>query len=62
MKDAEDIDTLGPIGNLPAAAESTTIMAGRRTQSICRKNAHYGIRIAIGREGFLWSESAREIP
>ena len=47
--------------NLPAVAEPAALLAGRRTQFICRKKTYNGITIALAREGFLWSESAQEV-
>ena len=44
--------------NLPAVAEPAALLAGRRTQFICRKKTYNGITIALAREGFSWSESA----
>jgi cobalt-precorrin 5A hydrolase len=44
--------------NLPAVAEPAALLAGRRTQFICRKKTTNGITIALAREGFSWSESA----
>ena len=44
--------------NLPAVAEPAALLAGRRTQFICRKKMYNGITIALAREGFSWSESA----
>ena len=48
--------------NLPAVAEPAALLAGRRTQFICRKKKDNGITIALAREGFSWSESAPEAP
>jgi len=42
--------------NLPAVAEPAALLAGRRTQFICRKKTTNGITIALAREGFSWSE------
>jgi cobalt-precorrin 5A hydrolase len=47
--------------NLPAVAEPAALLAGRRTQFICRKKTYNGITIALAREGFSWSESAPEV-
>jgi len=47
--------------NLPAVAEPAALLAGRRTQFICRKKRISGITIALAREGFSWSESAPEV-
>jgi cobalt-precorrin 5A hydrolase len=41
--------------NLPAVAEPAALMAGRRTQFICRKKTINGITIALDREGFSWN-------
>jgi cobalt-precorrin 5A hydrolase len=38
--------------NLPAVAEPAALLAGRRTQFICRKKTYNGITIALAREGF----------
>ncbi len=46
--------------NLPAVAEPAALLAGRRTQFICRKKKINGITISLAREGFSWSESAQE--
>jgi cobalt-precorrin 5A hydrolase len=46
--------------NLPAVAEPAALLAGRRTQFICRRKTINGITIALAREGFSWSESAPE--
>jgi cobalt-precorrin 5A hydrolase len=46
--------------NLPAVAEPAALLAGRRTQFICRKKTFNGITIALAREGFSWSGSAPE--
>jgi cobalt-precorrin 5A hydrolase len=46
--------------NLPAVAEPAALLAGRRTQFICRKKTYKGITIALAREGFSWSGSAPE--
>ncbi|MFH0984333.1 MAG: cobalamin biosynthesis protein, partial [Candidatus Omnitrophota bacterium] len=46
--------------NLPAVAEPAALLAGRRTQFICRKKTYNGITIALAREGFSWSESSPE--
>ena len=40
--------------NLPAVAEPAALLAGRRTQFICRKKSYNGITIALAREGFPW--------
>jgi cobalt-precorrin 5A hydrolase len=45
--------------NLPAVAEPAALLAGRKTRFICRKKTINGITIALAREGFSWSESAR---
>jgi cobalt-precorrin 5A hydrolase len=47
--------------NLPAVAEPAALLAGRRTQFICRKKKINGITIALAREGFSWSESDPEV-
>ncbi len=47
--------------NLPAVAEPAALLAGRRTQFICRKKTFNGITIALTREGFSWSESVPEV-
>ena len=47
--------------NLPAVAEPAALLAGRRTQFICRKKKISGITIALAREGFSWSESDPEV-
>ena len=47
--------------NLPAVAEPGALLAGRRTQFICRKKKISGITIALAREGFSWSESDPEV-
>jgi cobalt-precorrin 5A hydrolase len=44
--------------NLPAVAEPSALLAGRRTRFICRKKTYNGTTIALAREGFSWSESA----
>jgi cobalt-precorrin 5A hydrolase len=54
------IDGLEPNGHLPAVAEPSALLAGRRTPFICRKKTYNGITIAIALESFLWSESDRE--
>ena len=41
--------------NLPAVAEPAALLAGRRTQFICRKKTINEITIALAREGFSWS-------
>ncbi len=38
--------------NLPAVAEPAALLAGRRTQYICRKKAYNGITISLAREDF----------
>jgi len=47
--------------NLPAVAEPAALLAGRRTQFICRKKTYNGITIALAREGFSWAESVPEV-
>jgi cobalt-precorrin 5A hydrolase len=47
--------------NLPAVAEPAALLAGRRTQFICRKKKIGGITIALAREGFSWSASDLEV-
>ena len=46
--------------NLPAVAEPAALLAGRRTQFICRKKTYQGITVALSRELFSWSGSAPE--
>lgn len=46
--------------NLPAVAEPSTLLAGRRTKLILPKTKYKGITIAIARESCMWSESDRE--
>jgi cobalt-precorrin 5A hydrolase len=46
--------------NLPAVAEPSALLAGRRTRLILPKTAFDGITVAIAKESFLWSESAPE--
>lgn len=45
--------------NLPAVAEPAALLAGKRTRFICRKKTYGGITIALAREGFAGSASAR---
>ena len=61
MKHVDSIDGLEPTGHLPAVAEPAALLAGRRTQYICRKKTYNGIKIALAREGFSWSESVPEV-
>lgn len=46
--------------NLPAVAEASALLAGRRTQLILPKKNFNGVTVAIARENFLWSESVPE--
>lgn len=46
--------------NLPAVAEASALLAGRRTQLILPKKTFNGVTIAIARENFLWSVSVLE--
>ncbi|MFH0787011.1 MAG: cobalamin biosynthesis protein [Pseudomonadota bacterium] len=46
--------------NLPAVAEASALLAGRRTQLILPKKNFNGVTIAIARENFLWSASVPE--
>jgi cobalt-precorrin 5A hydrolase len=48
--------------NLPGVAEASALLAGRRTQLILPKKIINGVTIAIARENFLLSASAREEP
>jgi cobalt-precorrin 5A hydrolase len=52
------VDGLELTGHLLAVAEPAALLAGRRTQFICRKKKSNGITITLAREGFSWSESA----
>lgn len=42
--------------NLPAVAEPSALLAGRRTTFIVRKKRYPGITIAIAKENCMWSE------
>ncbi|HSR12679.1 MAG TPA: cobalamin biosynthesis protein [Thermodesulfobacteriota bacterium] len=46
--------------NLPAVAEPAALLAGRRTRLILPRTTFGGITVAVARENFSWSESARE--
>lgn len=46
--------------NLPAVAEPTALLAGRRTRLILPKMTSGAVTIALARESFSWSESDRE--
>ncbi len=46
--------------NLPAVAEPAALLAGRRTRLILPRTSFGGITVAVARESFSWSESARE--
>ncbi len=46
--------------NLPAVAEASALLAGRRTQLILSKKIFNGVTVAIARENFLWSASDPE--
>jgi cobalt-precorrin 5A hydrolase len=43
--------------NLPAVAEASALLAGRRTQLILPRKIFNGVTIAIAGENFLWSAS-----
>ena len=61
LRDFSHSDFVKEKVNLPAVAEPAALLAGRRTQFICRKKKSNGITIALAREGFSWSESAPEV-
>jgi cobalt-precorrin 5A hydrolase len=42
--------------NLPAVAEPSALLAGRRTRLRVRKTIHNGVTIAVAEESCLWSE------
>jgi cobalt-precorrin 5A hydrolase len=46
--------------NLPAVAEPTALLAGRRTQLLAKKKSCQGVTVALARENFLWSASVPE--
>lgn len=46
---------------LPAVAEPAAILAGRRTRLILPRMTSGPVTVALAREGFSWSESAREV-
>ena len=46
--------------NLPAVAEASALLAGRRTQLILSKKIFNGVTVAIARENFMWSASDPE--
>jgi cobalt-precorrin 5A hydrolase len=46
--------------NLPAVAEASALLAGRRAQLILPKKTFNGVTIPIARENFLWSASVPE--
>jgi cobalt-precorrin 5A hydrolase len=45
---------------LPAVAEPSALLAGRRTRLILPKTICNGVTVAVARESFTWSESAQE--
>ena len=61
LRDFSHSDLVKEKVNLPAVAEPAALLAGRRTQFICRKKKISGITIALAREGFSWSESDPEV-
>jgi cobalt-precorrin 5A hydrolase len=46
--------------NVPAVAEPTALLAGRRTQLLAKKKSYQGVTVALARENFLWSASVPE--
>ncbi|HCS76824.1 MAG TPA: cobalamin biosynthesis protein CbiG [Syntrophaceae bacterium] len=47
--------------DLPAVAEPSALLAGRRTTLILGKTVFNGVTVAVARESFSWSASGREI-
>jgi cobalt-precorrin 5A hydrolase len=52
LRDFSHSDLVKERVNLPAVAEPAALLAGRRTQYICRKKTYNGITIALARECF----------
>jgi len=52
LRDFSHSDWVNEKVNLPAVAEPAALLAGRRTQYICRKKTTNGITIALAREDF----------
>ena len=48
--------------NLPAVAEPSAMLAGRRTRLICKTLKKNGVTVALAEESSLWSASAPETP